>query len=59
MIPTTIGFVFGSNSSKKMFSVSGGKKDLESIVPYVANYPSPMSVPITAKCIIIINVYFR
>ena len=30
MILTTIGFVFGSNSSKKMFSVSGGKKDLTS-----------------------------
>ena len=26
MIPTTIGFIFGSNSSKKMFSISGAKK---------------------------------
>ena len=32
MIPTTIGFVFGSNSSKKMLSISGGKKDLK-VVP--------------------------
>ena len=26
MIPTTIGFVFGSNSLKKMFPTSGEKK---------------------------------
>ena len=26
MIPAFIGFVFGSNSSKKAFSISGGKK---------------------------------
>ena len=30
MIPATIGFVFGSNISKKMFSISDGKKDLPS-----------------------------
>ena len=28
MIPTTTGFVFGSSSSREMFSISGGKKDL-------------------------------
>ena len=28
MISSTIGFVFGSDSSKKMFSISGGKKGL-------------------------------
>ena len=60
MILTTIGFVFGSNISKKMFSISGGKKaQIAQITPNVANYPSPMSVPITAKCIVVINVYFR
>ena len=30
MILTIIGFVFGSNISKEMFSISGGKKDLTS-----------------------------
>ena len=30
MIKATIVFVFGSNSSEKMFSISDGKKDLTS-----------------------------
>ena len=30
MITTTIGFMFGSNISKKIFSIPGGKKDLTS-----------------------------
>ena len=30
MIPTTIGFAFGSNVWKKIFSVSDGKADLAS-----------------------------
>ena len=28
MIPTAIGFAFGSNVSKKIFSISDGKTDL-------------------------------